>query len=215
MKNIKYLITNGQDIDIWEDPWSNLGPLKLNPQVVSTWGSTIPWGATLDTIITSRSGNAHLISLLPVVEAEVLLKYLFSRTYHINMCNTEEESIQYLFLRCCFVKEIWEGFMRGIAAHELRTEVAHVREWIEKWPRCDATIWGAELWELTPYAMIWCAWKMRNEAIFKEKQANVEKARVQILATLWNWTLTSQASNGHGFQELVRDWNFVVTGDLE
>ncbi|KAF5179299.1 Ribonuclease h domain [Thalictrum thalictroides] len=70
-KNIKYLIANGKDIDIWEDPWSNLGPLKLNPQVVSSWCPTIPQ-APLDSIITSRSVNASLISLLPGVEAEVL-----------------------------------------------------------------------------------------------------------------------------------------------
>ncbi|KAF5178620.1 hypothetical protein FRX31_031791 [Thalictrum thalictroides] len=49
---------------------------------------------------------------------------------------------------------------------------------------------------------------MRNESIFKEKQATVEEARlIRILATLGSWTL---ASRGYRFQELMRDWNFVI-----
>ncbi|KAF5196243.1 hypothetical protein FRX31_014170, partial [Thalictrum thalictroides] len=74
MTHIKYLVAYGQDILLWEDPWSSLGPLRKVAEVVSSWGALLPSNVTLDSIIGNNSWQQSMFSHLPTNISETLQK---------------------------------------------------------------------------------------------------------------------------------------------
>ncbi|KAL5702299.1 hypothetical protein ACHQM5_027532 [Ranunculus cassubicifolius] len=56
-----------------------------------------------------------------------------------------------------------------------------------KWPKKTKREIGGFVMAILPYAYAWTLWNVRNEAIFEEKELNVQKIITRVMAIVWTW----------------------------
>ncbi|XP_059075167.1 uncharacterized protein LOC131875150 [Cryptomeria japonica] len=88
------------------------------------------------------------------------------------MCKRNEESANYLLLRCPFAEGCWEWLMNKLQFTSVRNE--SLKDFLVAWPKNTQSKWSG-LWRISPALLSWHIWKERNRRIFREIALSVEE----------------------------------------
>ncbi|KAF5188869.1 hypothetical protein FRX31_021540 [Thalictrum thalictroides] len=125
----------------------------------------------------------------------------------------EEENINHLFLNCSFAKKVWEAVMEGVTNRgSSNNENREIKEWLKGWQKTNSNRLRTAVWQLTPYAVLWTLWKIRNGIIFEDKRFSIDEGVLLVKSCIWYWLLGKEVRKGHQFSELIDNWVSVVTG---
>ncbi|KAF5190501.1 hypothetical protein FRX31_019912 [Thalictrum thalictroides] len=76
-------------------------------------------------------------------------------------------------------------------------------ELVRDWRKKRHNGFGRRVWEVTPYAIMWILWVIRNAKIFKDKAFTIEGICVKMNALIWYWIDCWNGRNNYHFKDLV------------
>ncbi|XP_022021317.1 uncharacterized protein LOC110921327 [Helianthus annuus] len=124
------------------------------------------------------------LNRLPTKEA------LLRRNFHITSseCVFLEETVEsgdHLFAACSFTQEIWEELLRWC---RIATPFFFcVRGVLDLHTHCRGSRRWQKIVDSVVQMVIWCIWRMRNDAVFNNKRAAVKNVveKIKVLSFLW------------------------------
>ena len=118
---------------------------------------------------------------------EVLRKFGAAQVINFNCpcCEFASESIDHLFLLCDWANKLWRCCMGwwGISG----CSNSSINDWMDGWFGLCPSVSRKRVWNTLFFAVIWTIWEVRNEVVFRRKDADFSVAldSIKFRTALW------------------------------
>ncbi|XP_013650648.1 uncharacterized protein LOC106355208 [Brassica napus] len=199
-KNLGWLIGNGKEINIWNDPWLDLSKKKR------------PYGPAPEAFInltvadlrTRQGGEWDLEKIrlvLPQYEEDILslkpslsnaedkLVWLGNRSGRCKRCG-ESESITHLLFHCPYAQQVWRDAPLSISFDPRGIVELEVGDrWTELCSKPSLPPTGIVSSSLVPW-ILWTLWKERNKFVFDGTSVSPAEALTIAIKAAKEWDQT-------------------------
>ncbi|CAL5348368.1 unnamed protein product [Camellia sinensis] len=122
-------------------------------------------------------------------------------------CKLEEESVDHILLQCSMVWKVWSSLLNwwGLSWVTPATVDGVLLWWLGT--QFKKTV--KKIWRLVPVAMLWLAWRLRNDCVFHERQPNLEKLGEIIKVRIGLWVKSGLPAIPYSVHDFVENLNQV------
>ncbi|KAF5207525.1 hypothetical protein FRX31_002888, partial [Thalictrum thalictroides] len=122
-----------------------------------------------------------------VLTADNLLARGITVDANCVFCKEASESIFHLFMGCTVINRAWQSLSGHVVNLDDILHQQDIKGVLESWPKQSCSILGNAVWQILPYAFLWCTWRMRNQGIFRGKDTSCSELIKAIKLTTWEW----------------------------
>ncbi|CAN1759570.1 hypothetical protein LINPERHAP1_LOCUS7188, partial [Linum perenne] len=132
------------------------------------------------------------VFLRKIATQDNLQKRGFSLPNRCVLCDSNNESIDHIFLSCIFSADIWLMLSSRLFIHgPLPSSIeAFINGW--KGLNCDQRL-NSDVMKVLLHALLWFIWKERNDRIFKESRSSPSDVFRRVWFAVGDWLLADRS----------------------
>ncbi|KAF5177492.1 hypothetical protein FRX31_032923 [Thalictrum thalictroides] len=130
-----------------------------------------------------------------------------------SLCGNSLESVQHLFFQCTRVRDLWDTVIGGVVGPQdvIESSSSSVADFLHNWLPFYRNPLGRKLGKTLPFVLLWTTCKFRNDYIFRGIEIDRWKFQLEVKAISWYWLGGGTQNKNHRFEELVFDWQRLLT----